>query len=122
MVEDVGHGQWSALTREKRIRQAAEFDQARYGYGAVTYYVEQEPGSGGKESAERTVRDTLRGFAAYPDKVTGDKVTCLTQAGHCASTCGRSAVPLFRAWRSNRAMPLRDRRADSRAPVSADRA
>jgi predicted phage terminase large subunit-like protein len=75
VVEDVVHGQWSALTRERRIRQAAEFDKARYGYGYVTQWVEQEPGSGGKESAERTVRETLRGHAAFPDKVTGDKVT-----------------------------------------------
>ena len=40
VIEDVIHGQWSSLTRERRIRQA--------------YWVEQEPGSGGKESAERT--------------------------------------------------------------------
>jgi len=35
--------------------------------------VEQEPGSGGKESAEATIR-MLAGYRAYADKVTGDKV------------------------------------------------
>jgi phage terminase large subunit-like protein len=35
-------------------------------------YVEQEPGSGGKESAENSVR-MLRGYRAYADKVTGKK-------------------------------------------------
>jgi predicted phage terminase large subunit-like protein len=34
--------------------------------------VEQEPGSGGKESAESTIRN-LRGFKVYADKVTGSK-------------------------------------------------
>jgi predicted phage terminase large subunit-like protein len=35
--------------------------------------IEQEPGSGGKESAEATIRN-LAGFVAVADKVTGDKV------------------------------------------------
>ena len=36
-------------------------------------YVEQEPGSGGKESAESTIR-MLAGYAVYADRVTGNKV------------------------------------------------
>lgn len=69
MVEDVRRGQWSALDREQRIRQTADMD----GHG-VTVWVEQEPGSGGKESAENTIRK-LTGFRAYADRVTGDKET-----------------------------------------------
>ena len=38
----------------------------------VTVGVEQEPGSGGKESAESTIRN-LRGFKCFADRVTGSK-------------------------------------------------
>ena len=69
----VGHcvsGQWKAADRERVIRQTAEID----GTG-VTIYVEQEPGSGGKESAYNTVAHTLVGFACFADRVKGDKAT-----------------------------------------------
>jgi predicted phage terminase large subunit-like protein len=66
-VEDVVRGQWSAGQREKVIRQTAEADTRR-----VKVWAEQEPGSGGKESAENTVRN-LHGFVIHVDKVTGDK-------------------------------------------------
>lgn len=64
-------GQWSALERERVIKQTAELDYSRYGY-KVTNYIEQEGGSGGKESAESTVRN-LRGFAIKTDRPTGNK-------------------------------------------------
>lgn len=68
LIENVVRGQWSADKREKIIRNTAEAD------GQETYvYVEQEPGSGGKESAEGTIRN-LAGFACYADKPTGDKI------------------------------------------------
>lgn len=35
-------------------------------------WIEQEPGSGGRESAENTIRN-LAGFRVYADKVTGSK-------------------------------------------------
>jgi predicted phage terminase large subunit-like protein len=70
VVEDVRHGQWSALEREQRIRQTAEIDNAMY--SPLETWVEQEPGSGGLESADRTVSN-LRGFVAKKDKVTGSK-------------------------------------------------
>jgi len=68
-VEDVRRGQWAALNREQKITQTAASD----GYG-VKIWVEQEPGSGGKESAESTVR-SLSGYTAHADRVTGDKQT-----------------------------------------------
>ena len=68
-IEDVVKGQWSALDRESRIKQTASVD----GYN-VSVWVEQEPGSGGKESAESTIRN-LAGFKVLADKVTGDKET-----------------------------------------------
>lgn len=68
-IEDVVRGQWSALERERRIKQTAIMDGHK-----TEVWVEQEPGSGGKESAESTVRN-LAGFTIKVEKVTGDKVT-----------------------------------------------
>ena len=72
LIEDVDRGHWSALRREQRIREWA-INDSRWcpNYEVV---VEQEPGSGGKESAEATVRN-LAGFRVYTDKVTGSKET-----------------------------------------------
>jgi len=67
IVLDVVKGQWSALERERRIRQTAELD----GH-SVEIWTEQEPGSGGKESAENTVRN-LAGYVIKVERVTGDK-------------------------------------------------
>ena len=69
-IVDVVRGQWSAYEREETIRQTAELDKDRFGY--VKNYIEQEPGSGGKESAENTIRN-LAGFAIERDLPTGDK-------------------------------------------------
>lgn len=69
-VEDVVRGQWSANEREKVIKQTAELDRLR---GRVVTWVEMEPGSGGKESAEATIRN-LAGFEIHAERVTGDKV------------------------------------------------
>lgn len=68
-VEDILRGQWDAGERERVIRQTAETDGVH-----VSIWVEQEPGSGGKESAEATVRN-LAGFVIQTDRVTGDKAT-----------------------------------------------
>lgn len=70
VVANTVRGQWSALEREKHIRSTAERDAATHDY--VKTYVEQEPGSGGKESAEATIR-SLSGFPVYADKVSGKK-------------------------------------------------
>jgi phage terminase large subunit-like protein len=50
-VEDVVRGQWSSHQRNMVLQQTAALD----GH-ATTVWVEQEPGSGGKESAEFTLR------------------------------------------------------------------
>ena len=70
-VVDVVRGQWSAGAREDIIKQTAEIDRQRWGYRCQVIH-EQEPGSGGKESAEFTTRN-LSGFNVSADKVTGDK-------------------------------------------------
>jgi predicted phage terminase large subunit-like protein len=78
VIEDVVKGQWSYAQREKRILQVAEFDKAAtHGAGAkyaVEIWTEQEPGSGGKESAERTIK-MLKGYPAFKELPTGDKLT-----------------------------------------------
>lgn len=68
-VLDVVRGQWEASEREKIIRQVAELDGQQ-----VTVFVEQEPGSGGKESAESTIRN-LAGYRCYADRPSGDKIS-----------------------------------------------
>jgi predicted phage terminase large subunit-like protein len=67
VIEDCVAGQWGALERERKIKQIAVNDGKK-----VRIYVEQEPGSGGKESAEATVR-MLAGWKAYKDRVTDAK-------------------------------------------------
>jgi predicted phage terminase large subunit-like protein len=89
-IEDVSTGQWKSGSREKVIRQTAELD----GLG-VTVWVEQEPGSGGKESAENTIAN-LAGYTIRADKVTGDKIT---RAGPLAAQAEVGNVVLVRgAW------------------------
>lgn len=68
VVLDVVRGQWEAGEREKIIKQVAELDGRD-----VSIIVEQEPGSGGKESAEATIRN-LAGYRCYADRPTGDKI------------------------------------------------
>lgn len=67
-VLHVRRGQWDSARREAIIRQTAELDGKD-----VIIGVEQEPGSGGKESVEATKRK-LEGFTVRADRPTGDKV------------------------------------------------
>jgi predicted phage terminase large subunit-like protein len=66
-VENVTKGQWGALQRERVVKQTAESDGKN-----VAIVIEQEPGSGGKESAENTIR-MLAGYNVRADRATGDK-------------------------------------------------
>ena len=89
-VEDIVRGQWSALARERIMRQTAEMDG-----GAVALWLEQEPGSGGKESAQASLRN-LAGFTVKAETVTGDKAT---RAMPFAAQCEARNVKLVRgAW------------------------
>jgi predicted phage terminase large subunit-like protein len=98
VIEDVIRGQWSAIEREQRILQAAQTDKVickRY-----SVWVEQEPGSGGKESAEGTIR-RLKGFDAHADKVTGAKevraepYAAQVQAGNVSLVAGEWNRPFL---------------------------
>lgn len=70
-VEDVVRGQWSADERNRIIRQTAEIDARKYN-NLVQIHFEQEPGSGGKESAMITIRE-LAGHPVYRDIVSGSR-------------------------------------------------
>lgn len=71
-VIDVTRGKWTPSRREIIIKQTAAADRERFGY--VRIFVEQEPGSGGKESVDATIKN-LAGFTAMADRVTGHKET-----------------------------------------------
>lgn len=87
-VEDIVRGQWSSGERDRIMRQTAALDAQKYGQDlvkidddgfvltekakGVTQWIEQEPGSGGKESATATVRN-LAGFNVRVECVSGSK-------------------------------------------------
>jgi predicted phage terminase large subunit-like protein len=71
IISHIVRGQWTALDREEKIKAWTEVDASEF--GSYEVYVEQEPGSGGKESAESTIR-MLAGYTVYADRVTGNKV------------------------------------------------
>lgn len=70
VILDVNAFREEAPAREDRIKQTAALDAAEWGY--VETWVEQEPGSGGKESAMATVAN-LSGFTCMVERVTGSK-------------------------------------------------
>jgi predicted phage terminase large subunit-like protein len=67
LIEDVRRGRWSTDKRESIIQATAMQDGTN-----TIVWLEQEPGSGGKESAQATIRN-LAGFVVYSERPTGDK-------------------------------------------------
>lgn len=70
-VKDVVRGQWAAAVREPRIKGTTQLDGQTL--SPYTVYIEQEPGSGGKDSVIATIT-MLEGYAAFADPPTGDKL------------------------------------------------
>lgn len=66
-IEDVWREQLDTAARDRKIQQTAALDGR-----SVTQVGEQEPGSGGKESAENFIR-LLAGFKVLVEKVSGSK-------------------------------------------------
>ncbi len=66
-IMDVKRGQWGVDEREDKIVATAKFDRKK-----VRIRIEEEPGSGGKESAQMTVRK-LAGYKARADRPSGNK-------------------------------------------------
>ncbi len=67
VVVDVCRGQWATNERESRMREVAENDGMR-----TRIYIEQEPGSGGKDSISASL-ENLSGFRAWADLPRGNK-------------------------------------------------
>jgi len=65
---DIRRGQWDSSRRESVIKQTAELDGRD-----LWIAIEQEPGSGGKESKDSTIRN-LAGWKVLVDRPVGDKV------------------------------------------------
>ena len=91
LIMDCKSGLWSAGDRENIIKQVAMVDGQTVEVG-----VEQEPGSGGKESAQNTLRNTLVGFRSFSDRPSGAKdirlETFASQVEH------KNVAILNRAW------------------------
>jgi len=68
LISDVVRGRWSAEVREQIIRSTAEAD----GPGVEIVH-EQEPGSGGKDSAQATTRN-LAGYSVTAERPIGNKI------------------------------------------------
>jgi hypothetical protein len=69
VIENIISGHWGALEREKYIKAWADYmknEMSRYGV-SFKVVIEQEPGSGGKESAEATIRN-LAGHNVFADE------------------------------------------------------
>lgn len=88
-VENVVRGQWAAHQRNEMMLATAKMDADRYGR-RVTIWIEEEPGSGGKESAEYSAKQ-LAGFNVKTERATGDKED---RARPFASQCGAGNVRL----------------------------
>jgi predicted phage terminase large subunit-like protein len=69
-VSHVYRKQVNAWDRERDMKALAQADIIRY--PRMTIGIEQEPGSGGKESAQRTIAN-LAGFSVKADRPVGDK-------------------------------------------------
>lgn len=90
-VIDVKRGKWTPSQRELIIRNTAITDKERFGYTKI--FIEQEPGSGGKDSVISTVKN-LAGFTAQADKVTGSKET---RSEPYEAQCRAMNVKIYRA-------------------------
>lgn len=91
-IEDVVRGQYSDLQADKILAQTTEIDA---GLHAVTTWLEQEPGSSGKQVAKITIR-ALAGHVVKAERSTGDKAT---RAQPYAAQCEAGNVKLVRgAW------------------------
>jgi predicted phage terminase large subunit-like protein len=91
---DVIAGRWDSGERENIIKQTAQADGKN-----VTVMVEQEPGSGGKESANDTIRN-LAGFNVVKDKVTGSKALRADPFAHQVNN-GNVCAKAGAAWWSD---------------------
>jgi predicted phage terminase large subunit-like protein len=70
VIEHIARGRWSTFERERQIKSYSDADTGRC--SNLDVWIEQEPGSAGKESAEATIR-SLAGLRVHAHRVTGSK-------------------------------------------------
>jgi predicted phage terminase large subunit-like protein len=98
VISHVMHGRWRAFDRETQIKALAEADSKEFKNYQIV--VEREPGSGGKESAENTIRN-LAGYRVSEDRVTGSKDTradpfvAQVQGGNVGIKAGEHVLPFL---------------------------
>lgn len=98
-VLDVVRGQWEAAEREHMIRRTAETDGR-----SCVQVIEEEPGSGGKDSAMMTVKN-LGGYRVVRQKPSGDKVL---RADVFAAQCNAGNVGMMQGlWNRQYLQELR---------------
>lgn len=93
-VEDIVRGQWNDHEREDKILFTAGLDREKYG-NSVRTVIEVDPGTGGKESGQTTLRN-LAGFSVELNPIArkGDKES--RAVGFC-DQCGGGNVYLIKA-------------------------
>jgi len=72
IILDVKAGRWSVADRERIIKETAKEDEETWRTESMETSVEQEPGSGGKESADSTITN-LDGYDASAERPSGSK-------------------------------------------------
>lgn len=93
IVLDVKRKQFSALEREQMIKQTAQIDGQE-----TKIWIEQEPGSGGKESADSTIR-MLAGYLCRAERPTGDKA--VRAEPYAAQVEAGNVLMLKASWNSD---------------------
>jgi hypothetical protein len=90
VVEHVARGRWSALEREQKIKLYAQLDSKLCKNYQIV--IEQEPGSGGLESVESSIRN-LAGYRVIKDKVTGSSCGSSSTLSECPRTSAYPPIP-----------------------------
>lgn len=93
-VSDVYRKQVDVWNREKDIKSIAEIDKIAWG-PHYEVWIEQEPGSGGKESAQRTIAN-LAGMTCKADRPRGDKE--LRAEPYAAQVQGGNIEVMKKSW------------------------
>jgi len=94
-ILDIVRGRWSSEIREQIIKQTAMVD----GY-KVIIGIEQEPGSGGKESAENTIK-SLAGWSVFIDKPSGSTGSKILRADPFSVQVNAGNVSMIQAEWNN---------------------
>lgn len=95
-IEDMVRGRWTALERNRIMRQVLEADARRYG-GTVLTYIEQEGGSAGKEVNEDLIRQFSQ-FPVYTDSAVSSAMRTVGGVILPGDVKIRRALPLSAQW------------------------